>query len=138
LASTVHDSIAINDAQPSYRAEATQALRDQPEALYLALYPTEGISFVREWIGLGGTSVMIGANSLKSDDFRSAVGLDNLGEFIGTDTSSPRVPSADAFVEAYTANFGSAPSGPGLANSFDAAAIALAGLSCRWSGRDRR
>ncbi len=131
---TVHSSIAINDAQPSYRAEATQALRDQPEALYLALYPTEGISFVREWIGLGGTSVMIGANSLKSDDFRSAVGLDNLGKFVGTDTSSPRVPSAEAFVEAYTANFGGAPSGPGLANSFDAAAIAL--LAYHAAGQD--
>ena len=122
---TVHESIAINDAQPSYRAEATQALRDQPEALYLALYPTEGISFVREWIGLGGTSTMIGANSLKSDDFRTAVGLDNLGSFVGTDTSSPRVASADAFVEAYTEQFDGPPSGPGLANSFDAAAIAL-------------
>jgi branched-chain amino acid transport system substrate-binding protein len=130
----VHASIALNDAQPSYRAEATQALRDQPGALYLALYPTEGISFVREWIGLGGTSVMIGANSLRSDDFRTAVGLDNLGDFVGTDTSSPRVPSAEAFVDAYAAHFGSAPSGPGLSNSFDAAAIAL--LAYHAAGRD--
>ena len=54
--------IAITDAQPSYRAEATEALRSTPEALYLALYPTEGISFVREWLGLGGTPKMIAAN----------------------------------------------------------------------------
>jgi ABC-type branched-subunit amino acid transport system substrate-binding protein len=121
----VVDQVAINDAQPSYRAEATQTLRGQPGALYLALYPTEGISFVREWIGLGGTTTMVAANSLKSDDFRSAVGLDNLGDFVGTDTSSPRVQSAADFIESYTAHFESAPSGPGLANSFDAAAIAL-------------
>lgn len=130
----VHTSIALNDAQPSYRAEATQALRDQPQALYLALYPMEGISFVREWLSLGGTPVMIGANSLKSDDFRTAVGLDNLGEFIGTDTSSPRVASADDFVTAYTEHFGNPPSGPGLANSFDATAIAL--LAYHAAGRD--
>lgn len=130
----VLDQIAITDAQPSYRAEATQALRGQPESLYLALYPVEGISFVREWIGLGGTTTMIGANSLKSDDFRTTVGLENLNEFTGTDTSSPRVQSAADFIEAYTANFDAAPSGPGLANSFDAAAIAL--LAYHAAGRD--
>lgn len=117
--------IAITDAQPSYRAEVTEALRSQPDALYLPLYPTEGISVVREWLGLGGTGTMIGANSLKSDDFRTAVGLENLTGFIGTDTSSPRVDSAASFVEAFTAQFGRAPSGPGLPNSFDATAIAL-------------
>ena len=130
----VVDQIAITDAQPSYRAEATQALRGQPSALYLALYPTEGISFVREWLGLGGTSVMIGANSLKSEDFRAAIGQENLGSFTGTDTSSPRVPSAASFVEAYTAHFGAAPSGPGLPNSFDAAVISL--LAYHAAGRD--
>jgi ABC-type branched-subunit amino acid transport system substrate-binding protein len=71
--------IAITDAQPSYRAEVTEALRSQPEALYLALYPTEGTAVVREWIGLGGTTRMIGTNSLKSEDFRSAVGQQFLG-----------------------------------------------------------
>ena len=126
--------IAITDAQPSYRAEATEALRSQPEALYLALYPTEGISFVREWLGLGGTPKMIAANSLKSDDFRTAVGVENLAELVGTDTSSPRVDSATGFVEAFNAKFGRAPSGPGLPNSFDATAIAL--LAYHAAGKD--
>ena len=126
--------IAITDAQPSYRAEATEALRTQPDALYLALYPVEGISFVREWLGLGGTPTMIGANSLKSDDFRTAVGVENLAEFVGTDTSSPRVDSATGFVEAFNVQFGRAPSGPGLPNSFDATAIAL--LAYHAAGKD--
>ena len=130
----VAGQIAITDAQPSYRAEATQALQTQPDALYLALYPVEGISFVREWLGLGGTPKMIGANSLKSDDFRTAVGVDNLAEFVGTDTSSPRVDSAAGFVDAFNAKFGRAPSGPGLPNSFDAAAIAL--LAYHAAGKD--
>jgi len=117
--------IAITDAQPSYRAEVTEALRTQPEALYLALYPTEGTAVVREWLGLGGTTRMIGTNSLKSEDFRSAVGQQFLGDFVGIDTSAPRSDSAAGFVEAFTANFGRAPSGPGLPNSFDATAIAL-------------
>lgn len=83
-------SVAINDAQPSYRAEVTEALSTQPEALYLALYPAEGTAAVREWISLGGTQNMILANSLKSDEFRDNVGMQYLGNALGTDTASPR------------------------------------------------
>lgn len=127
-------SVAINDAQPSYRAEVTEALGSQPEALYLALYPTEGTSAVREWLSLGGTQNMILANSLKSDEFRDNVGLKYLGAALGTDTASPRVESADAFKVAYQAKFGSEPNGPGLANSYDAAMIAM--LAMEAAGKD--
>ena len=121
----VTTSVAINDAQPSYRAEVTEAIATQPDALYLALYPVEGTSAVREWISLGGTQNMIVANSLKSDEFRDNVGLEFLGSTLGTDTASPRADSADAFRAKYVERFGSEPNGPGLANSYDAAMIAL-------------
>ncbi|MEM8729519.1 MAG: ABC transporter substrate-binding protein [Pseudomonadota bacterium] len=121
----VTTSVAINDGQPSYRGEVTKALGTQPEALYLALYPAEGTAAVREWISLGGTQNMILANSLKSDEFRDNVGLQYLGNALGTDTASPRTDSADAFRTAYQDRFGSEPNGPGLANSYDAAMIAL-------------
>lgn len=130
----VKANVAINDSQPSYRAEVTEALGSQPEALYLALYPTEGKSAVREWLSLGGTQNMILANSLKSDEFRDKVGLQYLGDALGTDTASPRVESADAFKAAYEAKFGSQPNGPGLANSYDAAMIAL--LAMEAAGAD--
>ncbi|CTQ52943.1 Leucine-, isoleucine-, valine-, threonine-, and alanine-binding protein precursor [Roseibium album] len=126
-------SVAINDGQPSYRAEVTEALGSQPEALYLALYPTEGTSAVREWLSLGGTQNMILANSLKSDEFRDNVGLQYLGSALGTDTASPRVESANAFKAAYTAKFGSEPNGPGLANSYDATMIALLAMEAAGS-----
>ncbi|MEM9550532.1 MAG: ABC transporter substrate-binding protein [Pseudomonadota bacterium] len=131
---TVTARVAINDAQPSYRAEVTEALASQPEALYLALYPNEGTSAVREWLSLGGTQNMILANSLKSDEFKDNVGLQYLGAALGTDTASPRVASADAFRAAYEAKFGAEPTGPGLANSFDAAMIAL--LAMEAAGKD--
>ncbi len=118
-------NVAINDGQPSYRAEVTEALRTQPEAIYLALYPTEGSSVAREWISLGGAQKMVVANSLRSDAFRDAVGLQYLGEAVGHDSAPPRTESAAGFVELYTERFGSAPNGPGLPNMFDAAIIAL-------------
>lgn len=126
--------VAINDAQPSYRAEVTEALGGSPEALYLALYPVEGISVVREWLSLGGAQNFVVANSLKSEEFRDGVGLQYLANLWGTDTSSPRVESADAFVTRYTEKFGGAPSGPGLANSYDATMIAL--LAMEAAGAD--
>lgn len=134
LGITVTGSVAINDAQPSYRAEVTEALKGTPEALYMAIYPKEGTSVVREWLSLGGTQNMIVANALKSDEFRDNVGLQYLGKTVGTDTASPRSDSASAFVEQYTAKFGSEPNGPGLANSYDAAMIAL--LAMEAAGKD--
>lgn len=134
LGITVTAAIAINDGQPSYRAEVTQALSGNPDALYLGLYPAEGTAAVREWLSLGGTQNMIMANSLKSDDFRENVGLQYLGDALGTDTASPRVASADAFVEAYRARFEAEPNGPGLANSYDATMIALLAMEAAGEG----
>ena len=130
----VTEAVAINDAQPSYRAEVTKALSNNPDALYLGLYPAEGTAAVREWLSLGGTQNMIMANSLKSDDFRENVGLQYLGKALGTDTASPRVASADAFVTAYKERFDSEPNGPGLANSYDAAMIALLAMEAAGKG----
>ncbi|KMW60063.1 Branched-chain amino acid ABC transporter, amino acid-binding protein [Candidatus Rhodobacter oscarellae] len=130
----VTSSVAINDGQPSYRAEVTEALSGQPEALYLALYPAEGTAAVREWLSLGGTQNMILANALKSDEFRDNVGMQYLGSALGTDTASPRSESADAFRAAYMQRFDSEPNGPGLANSYDAAMIAL--LAMEAAGKD--
>ena len=127
-------TVAINDGQPSYRAEVAEALGGQPEALYLALYPAEGTAAVREWVSLGGTQNMILANSLKSDEFRDNVGLQYLGAALGTDTASPRSESADAFRAAYVERFSSEPNGPGLANSYDAAMIALLAMEAAGNG----
>jgi branched-chain amino acid transport system substrate-binding protein len=130
----VTGSVAINDGQASFRAEVTEALKGNPEALYLALYPKEGTAAVREWISLGGTQKMIVANALKSDEFRDNVGLQYLGDTVGTDTASPRSESATAFVTQYTAKFNGPPNGPGLSNSYDATMITL--LAMEAAGKD--
>lgn len=125
LGITVTGSVAINAAQPSYRAEVTSAMSGAPEGIVGLLYPTEGSVLIREWLSLGGSQRMVFSNSLRSDDFREAVGAKYLTEAVGMDNAAPRVPSADAFVTSYTERFGSEPNGPGLPNSYDAAMIAL-------------
>ena len=131
---TVTASVAINDGQPSYRAEVTDALRDRPQAIYMALYPKEGTQVAREWISLGGTQEMIVANSLKSDEFRQGVGMRYLGDLRGTDTSSPRTDSAAAFRALYRDRFDAEPNGPGIPNSFDATLIALLAMHAAGEG----
>ena len=118
-------NVAINDGQPSFRAEVTEALKTKPEALYLAIYPAEGASVVREWVSLGGTQKMVVANSLRSDEFRDAVGLKYLGDVVGHDSAPPRTDSAKSFVDLYKAKFNAEPNGPGLPNIFDAVMISL-------------
>ena len=117
--------VAINDGQPSYRAEATEALKTQPEAVYMAIYPAEGIAVAREWVSLGGTQKMVVANSLKSDEFRDGVGLQYLAETVGHDAAQPRTESAASFKDLYMAKFNSEPNGPGLPNIFDGVMISL-------------
>lgn len=136
LGITVTGTIAINDGQASFQAEVVSALAAKPDAIYLALYPKEGIAVVRNWISFGGTRQMVMANALKSDEFRDNVGLKYLGDAVGTDTSSPRVGSANAFVELYKQRFGSEPNAPGTSNSFDAAMIAL--LAMEAAGKDAK
>lgn len=131
---TITSKVAITNGQPSYRAEVTSALKGKPDAVYLALYPKEGIAVVREWISLGGTRKMIVANSLKSNDFRDSVGLKYLGQLIGTDTSAPRTKSAGDFVKLYKARFNAEPNGPGIANSFDAAMVSLLAMQAAGKG----
>lgn len=77
---------------------------------------------------------MIMTNSLKSDEFRDKVGFKYLSAAIGTDTSSPRVDSATAFVDIYKKRFDSEPNGPGLSNAFDATMITL--LAMQAAGKD--
>ena len=125
MAVEVTAAIAVTDGQSSYRSEVTEALKTQPDAIYMALYPAEGALVTREWISLGGTQNMVVANSLKSNEYRDSVGLQYLGETIGHDSAQPRTASAHDFVALYTEKFGTEPSGPGLPNAFDATMIAL-------------
>ncbi len=121
----VATSAAINDGQASYRAEVTEVLKTEPDALYLALYPTEGTAVVREWISLGGTQNMVVANSLKSDEFRDGVGMQYLSELIGIDSAPPRTDSTATFKDIYMQKFDAEPTGPGVPNVFDSVMITL-------------
>jgi len=119
------EMVAYNQEQASYRAEVSQALRGEPDALFLVAFPADGATAMREWLSFGGTQNILLSNALRSKEFVDAVGGKYLAKAIGIDNSQFDGPSVDAFNSSWKDRFGEAPEGPGLHTMYDAAAIAL-------------
>lgn len=117
--------VPYNQEQASYRAEVTEALRGDPDSLFLVAFPGDGATAMREWISLGGPQNLLLSNALRADEFVEAVGAKYLTKAVGIDNAQVAGPSVDAFNKSWEAKFGAAPSGPGLHTMYDAAAVAL-------------
>lgn len=125
LGGSVTKMVAFNESQQSYRAEVTTALEGDPDSLFLVAFPVDGATITREWLSLGGTGNLIVNNSLRSDDYFTAVGTQYLQDLWGYDSAQPRVPSVDTFNQMFEARFGTPPNGPGLHSVFDAVMTVL-------------
>lgn len=117
--------VAYNQEQASYRAEVSEALRGEPDALFLVAFPADGATAMREWLSFGGTQNILLSNALRSKEFIDAVGGKYLANAIGIDNAQFEGPSVDAFNSSWQDRYGEAPEGPGLHTMYDAAAIAL-------------
>lgn len=125
LGGKVASMTAYNQEQASYRAEVNAALQGEPDALFLIAFPADGATAAREWISFGGTQNMLLSNALRAEEFVNAVGAQYLTNAVGIDNAQVEGPSVEAFNAAWSAKFGSEPSGPGLHTMYDAAAVAL-------------
>jgi len=117
--------VPYNQEQASYRAEVTEALRSDPDSIFLVAFPGDGATAMREWISLGGPQNILLSNALRADEFVEAVGAKYLVNAVGIDNAQVAGPSVDAFNASWEEKFGSAPAGPGLHVMYDAAAVAL-------------
>ncbi len=117
--------IPYNQEQASYRAEVTQALRDDPDSLFLVAFPADGATALREWLSLGGPQNLLLSNALRASEFVDAVGAKFLTTAVGLDNAQVAGPSVDAFNASWQEKFGEPPAGPGLHTMYDAAAVAL-------------
>lgn len=117
--------IQYNQEQASYRAEVTQALRGDPDSLFLVAFPADGATALREWLSLGGSQNLLLSNALRSSEFVEAVGARFLTTAVGLDNAQVAGPSVDAFNQSWAERFGAPPAGPGLHTMYDAAAVAL-------------
>ena len=122
---SVSAMVPYNQEQASYRAEVTEALRGDPDSLFLVAFPADGATAMREWLSLGGTQEILLSNALRASEFVDAVGAQYLSKAVGIDNAQVAGPSVDAFNASWEEKFGSAPAGPGLHTMYDAAAVAL-------------
>lgn len=122
---TVSTMVPYNQEQASYRAEVTEALRGDPDSLFLVAFPADGATAMREWISLGGAQNILLSNALRASEFVEAVGAQYLTKAVGIDNAQVAGPSVDAFNASWEEAFGEKPNGPGLHTMYDAAAVVL-------------
>ncbi|WP_159949484.1 ABC transporter substrate-binding protein [Rhizobium sp. 18065] len=124
LGGTITSTTPYNEKQASYSSEASVAMTDEPDALYLVSTPVDGATIARAWISGGGAQKFLFNDGMNSKDFIASVGAQYLNEAYGT--SSGTTPTAST--EYFNANYeqfsgGIAPSAPAADRSYDAGAI---------------
>ena len=113
-----------NEKQASYQAEATAAMKDAPDALYLISYPVDGATVARAWISGGGPAKFLLNDGMNSADFISAVGAQYLNDAFGTSSGTDETASTKYFNENFAAfSGGIKPDAPAADRSYDAGAI---------------
>lgn len=113
-----------NEKQASYSAEASAAMADSPEALYLISYPVDGATVARAWISGGGPQKFLLNDGMNSEDFIKSVGAQYLNEAYGTSSGTTESASTKYFYSNYEAfSGGIKPDAPAADRSYDAGAI---------------
>ena len=112
-----------NEKQASYSSEASAAMKDSPDALYLIGYPVDGATIARAWISGGGVQKFLLNDGMNSADFISAVGAQYLNEAYGTSSGTTPTESTKYFNANYEAFSGIKPEAPAATQAYDAGAI---------------
>ena len=119
-----------NEKQSSYASEATAAMKDGPEALYLISYPVDGATIARAWISGGGPAKFLLNDGMNSADFIKAVGAQYLNDAYGTSSGTAETASTKYFNSNYEAfSGGIKPDAPAADRSYDAGAIAALAIA---------
>ena len=130
LGGTITSVTAYNEKQPSYASEATAAMADAPEALYLISYPVDGATIARAWISGGGPAKFLLNDGMNSEDFIKAVGAQYLNDAYGTSSGTSETESTKYFYNNYEAfSGGIKPDAPAADRSYDAGAIAALAIA---------
>src|SRR5688572_7735382 len=112
-----------NEKQASYSAEASAAMKGEPEALYLVSYPVDGATIARAWISGGGPQKFLLNDGMNSADFITAVGAEYLNDAYGTSSGTSPTASTEYFNANYQGFSNLHPASPAADRSYDAAAI---------------
>ncbi len=136
LGGKVTKIVLYNPDQSSYRAEISSALQDEPDALYLIGYPTEGARLTRDWISQGGTRKLLFPHNLNDASFVKSVGAAYLGDAAWLTPGTVDTPSLDTFRADYTAAYKQTPEGPGRTSTYDAVVLTALAIQAAQTATD--
>ncbi|MBK8771028.1 MAG: ABC transporter substrate-binding protein [Rhizobiales bacterium] len=130
LGGTITSVTPYNEKQSSYASEASAAMKDAPDALYLISYPVDGATIARAWISGGGPAKFLLNDGMNADDFIKAVGPQYLNDAFGTSSGTAETESTKYFNANYEAfSGGIKPDAPAADRSYDAGAIAALAIA---------
>ncbi len=130
LGGTITSVTPYNEKQSSYTSEASAAMKDGPDALYLISYPVDGATIARAWISGGGPAKFLLNDGMNADDFIKAVGPQYLNDAFGTSSGTAETESTKYFNANYEAfSGGIKPDAPAADRSYDAGAIAALAIA---------
>jgi ABC-type branched-subunit amino acid transport system substrate-binding protein len=124
LGGKITSTTPYNEKQASYSSEASAAMKDEPDALYLVGTPVDGATIARAWLSGGGAAKFLLNDGMNSKDFIESVGAQYLNDAYGTSSGT----SPTASTEYFNANYekfsgGISPGAPAADRSYDAGAI---------------
>jgi branched-chain amino acid transport system substrate-binding protein len=123
LGGTVTGHVTYNAEQASYRAEVNKALQGDPESLYLAASPIDGIKIMRDWLAVGGPQKYVFPLGLNDRKFVDQIGEQYLKNAWFLTPGQPEPNSAKLYRDAYEKRWNASGVGPGRDAGYDAAAI---------------
>jgi len=118
---TVHQQVAYEKGNASYRGDLSKAAGDKTEALVLIGYPESGTTILRQAIEGGHFDQFVFTDGLKAPEIIEAVGADALeGSFGTAPQSRDDTEAAKHFAKAYNGVYGEVPPKPFINTAYDA------------------
>jgi branched-chain amino acid transport system substrate-binding protein len=127
LGGSVPAAVPYDHGKPSYASEIEKATKGDPDAVFLIGYVEDGITILRQMIGLGYKGKLLLGDGMKSPDIIQKIGAKYLEGASGVAPTSFSTDSRKFFEEEYKKKFNEAPGKPFMDGAYDATiAIALA------------
>jgi ABC-type branched-subunit amino acid transport system substrate-binding protein len=115
--------VPYNDKQASYKGEAEQAIKGNPEAVAMISYPQFGSMIMRQILEIGYKGTFAYADGMKAPEVIKNVGAKYVNGTYGTVAANPNEKLASWFKERYRQEFGEMPPKPYIDTQYDAVVL---------------
>ncbi len=115
--------VPYNDKQASYKGEAEQAIKGNPEAIAMISYPQFGSMIMRQILEIGYKGTFAYADGMKAPEVIKNVGPKYVKGTYGTVAANPNEKLAKWFKDHYRDEFGEMPPKPYIDTQYDAVVL---------------